>query len=249
MKSAGLSYALIVSQPRKLHDRYFKQAKAEGYLARSAYKLLEIQERHGVMRRGDRVLDLGCAPGSWMQVAEKLVGPRGLVVGVDLSPVTHRFPPHVHHFVGDVFLIDAGQLLGVEQNAVGRSNPLEGVPRFDVVLSDMAPSTTGHGDDFLSVRLCRRILELVPDVLRPGGVLVMKVLEGEEFPQLLNETRVVFASIKGFKPKASRDVSREMFIIASGWKGRHRTPDDAQRTQNRIAKSPPVPWSTPRAEQ
>ncbi len=194
--------------PRKLHDEYFLRAKAEGYVARSAYKLLEVQERHRLVRVGDRVLDLGCAPGSWMQVCSKLVGAKGIVVGVDLSRVAADLGKNCVTEVGDVFAVPRERLL-----ALGGDRP------YDAVLSDMAPSTTGHGDDFLSVRLCRRVLELLPGLLRPGGSLAMKVLEGEEYPALLKETKALFREAKGLKPKASRDVSREMFIVGEGYRG------------------------------
>lgn len=193
-------------QQRKLHDRYFKQAKADGYVARSAYKLLEINQKFRILREGDRVLDLGCAPGSWMQVAAKAVGAKGAIVGVDLQAVGPNIVPGASTVQGDVFKADPAVLFQLAGSM------------FDVVLSDMAPSTTGHGDDFLSVRLCRRVLEILPPLLKPGGSLAMKVLEGSEFPELLSETRAIFARVKGFKPQSSRDVSREMFIVADGYR-------------------------------
>lgn len=192
---------------RVLHDQYFRKAKREGYVARSAYKLLEINEKKSLIRKGDRVLDLGCAPGSWLQVAAELVGPRGSVVGADLSPVTHDFGSNVRTIVGDAFKIEPEALLG-------ESGP------FDVVLSDMAPSTSGDlSDHFLSVELCDRVLELAPSVLKTGGSLCMKVFEGEAYPDLLRRTQALFRGVKGFKPKATRDVSREMYVIATGFKG------------------------------
>lgn len=190
-----------VAEPRKLHDRYFKQAKAEGYLARSAYKLIEINEKRRLVRRGNKVLDLGCAPGSWLQVVEPIIGGAGRAVGVDLQEIRHEFGENVWTMVGDAFGIDPGVLI----EAAGG--------RFDVVLSDMAPNTTGHGDDHLSARLCRRVLELLPAVLRPGGNLLMKVLEGGDMPDLLRETRALFEDCGATKPAASRDVSREIFIF------------------------------------
>lgn len=212
-----------MAQRRELHDPYFKKAKAEGYLARSAYKLLEINERRPVLRAADRVLDLGCAPGSWLQVASQLVGPKGVVVGVDLQEVRHRFEPNVRTFVGDVYTAPPAVLLG----ELGGEEE-----RFDSVLSDMAPNTSGSGDDFMSVRLCRRVLELLPPLLRvgraeggrgrgtaAGGNCVMKVLEGEGYMDLLREVQGQFESARGFKPKASREVSREMYIIAHGYLG------------------------------
>ncbi|MEZ6317974.1 MAG: RlmE family RNA methyltransferase [Phycisphaerales bacterium] len=194
-------------RPRQLHDRYFKQAKREGYVARSAYKLLEINEKKALIRKGDRVLDLGCAPGSWLQAAAELVGPTGIVVGIDLKPVDHPMPDHVHTLVGDLTETDPALLTA----------PAAG--RFNAVLSDMAPNTTGAGDDFRSVRLCRAILERLPGLIAPGGHLAMKVFEGAELQDLVAETRAMFADARAFKPKASRDVSRETYVVAKGYRG------------------------------
>jgi 23S rRNA (uridine2552-2'-O)-methyltransferase len=201
-----------MAQRRQLHDQYFKKAKAEGYLARSAYKLQEIQERARLIRPGDRVLDLGCAPGSWMQVAAEVVGPKGVVVGIDLQEIRHAFDPNVRTLQADVYKVPAATLLEMSGGL------------FDVALSDMAPNTSGAGDDFLSVRLCRRMLELINGLLRPGGNAAMKVLEGAEYMDLLRETQSVFRDARGFKPKASREVSREMFIVAKGYRGGLPTP-------------------------
>lgn len=194
-------------EQRKLHDKFFKLAKAEGYVARSAYKLLEIQERYNLIRPGMRVLDLGCAPGSWLQVVEKLIGRQGVAAGIDLQEVKPAFGRNVHTTIGDIFKTPAEMFLG----------PTEG-RLYDLVISDMAPNTTGHADDFASVNLCRRVLELLPTILRPQGACVMKVLEGAAYPELLAETKALFRFVKGLKPEASRDVSREMFIIAEGYR-------------------------------
>lgn len=196
---------------RRLHDQFFRRAKEEGYAARSAYKLREIQQRFALMRAGDRVIDLGCAPGSWLQVAGEFTGPAGRVVGVDLQPVAIPLPAHVTHFVADVFSLTPAE--------VRRHAGLAPPERFHAVLSDMAPNTSGHGDHFLSVRLCRRVLDLVPGLLAPGGSLAMKVFEGEEYMPLLRDVQRVFASARGFKPAASRDVSREIYIVARGYSG------------------------------
>ncbi|MBX3379671.1 MAG: RlmE family RNA methyltransferase [Phycisphaeraceae bacterium] len=196
-----------MAQRRILHDEYFKKAKAEGYLARSAYKLKEIQERHHLLRAGKSVVDLGCAPGSWLQVASQIVGPKGLVVGIDLQPVAQEIAPNVRTIEGDIFKTDPTALLP-DPDA-----------KFDIVLSDMAPNTSGHGDDALSVRLCRRVLELLPALLAPRGACVMKVLEGSGYSELLKDCQRLFSRAKGLKPKASRDASREIFIVAEGYKG------------------------------
>jgi 23S rRNA (uridine2552-2'-O)-methyltransferase len=191
---------------RVLHDQYFRKAKDEGYLARSAYKLKEINERKRLFGAGARVLDLGCAPGAWLQVAAEIVGPRGVVVGIDLKEVRDNLGPTVVPIQGDIYKTDAALLTG----------PAGGL--FDAVLSDMAPDTSGHGDHFLSVRLCRRALELLPSLLKPGGNLAMKVFEGEQYPALLKETATCFRESRGFKPKASREVSKEMYIVAHGYR-------------------------------
>jgi 23S rRNA (uridine2552-2'-O)-methyltransferase len=200
---------------RVLHDRYFKQAKADGYVARSAYKLLEIDERFRLLRPGLRVLDLGCAPGSWLQVALERVGPKGRVVGIDLKEVDHRLVPGAHTLVGDLTAATPESLREpLRTEADGADAPL-----YDLVLSDMAPNTSGHGDHFLSVRLCEAILDRLPGVLRPGGALAMKVFDGEAFQALVGRSKSRFREVKQFKPKACRDVSRELYVVARGYLG------------------------------
>jgi len=197
-----------MAKRRVLHDRFFTQAKAEGYLARSAYKLIEIDDKFRILpRRGGLVLDLGAAPGSWTQVASERMGPNGRIVALDIQEIRVSLP-NAATFLADV-------------NEVTPETLLEhtGGQKFDAIISDMAPNTSGHGDHFRSVRLCERALELAADVLRPGGSLVMKVFEGEAYPDLLKETARRFTNCKGFKPQSSRDVSREMFIVAAGFKG------------------------------
>ncbi len=196
---------------RELHDRFFRQAKAEGYAARSAYKLKQIQERFGLIRAGQRVLDLGCAPGSWTQVAAELVGAKGDVAGIDLQAVEVALPGHAAAVVADIFKATPAELLGLGRRAG---------EKFDVVLSDMAPGTTGDpgGDHFRSVELCRRVMEVLPIVLAAGGHAAMKVFEGEAYPELLREVQRGFEAVKGYKPEATRAVSREMFIVAKGFR-------------------------------
>jgi len=199
---------------RKLHDQYFKQAKREGYLARSAYKLLEIQDATRLIRPGDRVLDLGCAPGSWLQVASEIVGEGGRVVGVDLLPVTHQMPPTVVHGVADVYDLNLEALLEAAGGA------------FDVVLSDMAPNTTGAAgsvDHFRSVRLCEQVLLVASDMLRQGGSLAMKVFDGETLPDLAKLTKRRFTRLRHIKPKATRDISKEVYLVAGGFRGNDRS--------------------------
>lgn len=214
-------------QPRKLHDRYFKQAKAEGYVARSAFKLLEIQEKRGLIRHGHRVLDLGCAPGSWLQVTQEIVGEDGQVVGLDLTEVRLPLAAHVLTLVQDVYKIDPAELFK-QAGARGRE------PRFDVILSDMAPNTSGHGDDHLSARLCERVLDLCGPLLRPGGNVLMKILEGEPTPPVIARTKRLFVEAGTTKPAASREISKEIFIWGMNYRGEPK------------GAAPPAPPAKPR---
>lgn len=207
---------------RVLHDQFFRKAKEEGYLARSAYKLKQINERKRLFGPGARVLDLGCAPGAWLQVAAEIVGPRGRIVGIDLKEIREHLGPNIAAIQGDIYKTDASVLTAAAAEPAGPDTPAP-VSLFDAVLSDMAPDTSGHGDHFLSVRLCRRALELLPALLKPGGNLAMKVFEGEEYPALMKETAALFREARGFKPKASREVSKEMYIVAHGYRA-PRTP-------------------------
>lgn len=208
-------------RPRQLHDHFFKKAKAEGYAARSAYKLQEINERKRLFGPGDRVLDLGCAPGSWTQVAAEIVskgpkGARGRVVGIDLKAVEVALPGCAVAVEGDIYKADPLELRRLATGEGAQGEP----PLFDAVISDMAPNTAGDASDhFLSVRLCDRALELLPTLLKPGGNIVMKVFEGEAYPDLLKRTAGFFREAKGFKPKASREVSREMYIVGHAYRG------------------------------
>jgi 23S rRNA (uridine2552-2'-O)-methyltransferase len=206
---------------REVQDHYFRLAKEEGYLSRAAYKLIDIDDRRHILRRGMRVLDCGCAPGSWLQVASKRVGESGIVVGIDLQPLRRTIAANVRTIVGDFTSIDPAELMAAADGG-GRAPAM-----FDVILSDMAPNTTGdpEGDHFRSLRLCEAVLDRCPALLRPpagkarGGAAVMKVFEGGGYMDLLRRTAKLFADAKGFKPQASRSESAEMYIIAAGWLG------------------------------
>jgi 23S rRNA (uridine2552-2'-O)-methyltransferase len=193
---------------KKQHkEEYFKKAKAEGYRARSAYKLLQIQKRFRIMRRGDVVVDLGAAPGSWSQVAVKTVGDQGQVVALDLQPIDPI--PGVTVFQGD--MTDAGVQAQVIE-AVG--GPI------DVVLSDAAPATTGiklH-DHAVSMALTRTAFSMARQHLASGGHLVIKVFEGPDLQDVFREIKAAFRSARIFAPDASRKGSRETFIVAKNFK-------------------------------
>lgn len=224
---------------REVQDHYFREAKREGYLSRAAYKLIEIDDRKKILSKGDRVLDCGAAPGSWLQVAAKRVGPKGVVVGVDLQPIKHRFnESNIHVVEGDFTTMPRDTLL----DSAGDRAKL-----FDVILSDMAPSTSGDpsGDHHRSARLCQALLDRCQELLKPGGNLVMKVFEGEAYPELLKGAAGMFESAKGFKPKASRSESAEMYIVAAGFRApspTDRNRDDASAHHLPSAR-PSVGWS------
>jgi len=192
---------------KEVQDHYFRLAKERGYRARSAFKLIEIDERFKLLRSGQRVLDVGAAPGSWTQVAAAAVGPRGRVVAVDLKAIDARgMAANVEIMQADLNQID------VERFA---SQP------FDLVISDMAPDTSGvpSADSAVSVRLCNALLDRVGQWLRGGGSLVMKVYEGGEYPDLLRRAQRMFEAVKGFKPKSSRAESVEMFVVCQRRRG------------------------------
>jgi 23S rRNA (uridine2552-2'-O)-methyltransferase len=186
------------------HDAAYLRAKKENYAARAIYKLEEIDQRFHLLRPGTRVLDLGCWPGSWMQYAAQKVGDTGLVVGIDLRPVTLALPAFVHHAVADVWTWSPAEL-GPDV-------------RFDLVVSDMAPSTTGdkHIDQWKSEDLAARALEIARQALRPGGHLVAKVFQGGRFPELIKQWREAFQETKPFHAKNTRASSSEQYLVGRG---------------------------------
>ncbi|AEH45027.1 ribosomal RNA methyltransferase RrmJ/FtsJ [Thermodesulfatator indicus DSM 15286] len=190
--------------PYKPRDYYAKKAKQEKYPARSVYKIKEADQKYRLLRRGQKVLDLGAAPGSWSKYALEKVGKNGLVVGVDLSPVKISAPNFVF-LQQDIFELNPEELC--EKASVSA---------FDAVLSDMAPKTTGDrsGDHFRSVHLAKRALEIAEKVLKPSGVFFVKVFEGEAFPGFVDEVKKRIGPVKRFRPKSTRSESREIFVLA-----------------------------------
>ncbi len=196
---------------RDEQDYYFKKAKKDKYPARSVYKLEEAQLKHGFLKAGQRVLDLGCHPGSWSLYTAGILGEKGLVVAVDLQRTDIAVQkPHaeIHWLCYDVtseeFVTDVKKQW----------------PGFHVVLSDMAPRTTGsqYADHQQSLRLVRRVLELSALFLHENGTLYCKVFQGEDFPEFVQECKPLFTSVKVVKPKSSRQESREVFILGRGFR-------------------------------
>lgn len=188
-------------------DRFHQKAKKEGYLARAVYKLEEIDNKFNLFAPGQRVLDLGCAPGSWLQLVRERVGDAGVLVGCDRLPLRTQLAG-VRVVLGDIMNISAEELKG----------DLAG---FDVVLSDMAPDTTGvrHLDQARSEVLFERALEIACGVLVPGGNFVGKLFQGPDFKRLMEAVRARFSMMKTAKPESSRQISIEQYVVGKGFKG------------------------------
>ncbi|MFW9997531.1 MAG: SAM-dependent methyltransferase [Candidatus Odinarchaeota archaeon] len=182
-------------------DYYFNLAKKEGYLARSAYKLKTADLKYKLIRKGDIVLDLGCYPGSWLQYCAERVGKKGVLVGVDRK-APESLPGQVMFIQGDVHAMD----LEVIRNAS---------PEFDVVLSDMAPDTTGDRfvDGVRSYELADRALGIADALLKPGGRFFCKIFQSGEFDVFLRDVRRAYQTTRVFKPPSSKKASRETFVV------------------------------------
>lgn len=189
-----------------MNDPWVQRAQAEGYRARAAYKLIEIDERDHLLRSGAVVVDLGAAPGSWCQVAVKRCGPKGKVFALDLLPM--EAVAGVDFLLGD-FSEDA-VLEELERR-------LEGA-RVDLVMSDMAPNLSGVAtvDQARSIHLCELALDFAARHLKPGGQFVVKVFQGEGFMEFRRQMEAAFSSVQVRKPKASRDRSAEVYLLAKG---------------------------------
>ncbi|HLE01518.1 MAG TPA: RlmE family RNA methyltransferase [Bdellovibrionota bacterium] len=186
-------------------DYYFHKAKTEKYAARSVFKLQEIDERFKIFKTGYKVLDLGAAPGSWSQYASQKVGPQGRILGVDLQPVKLTLP-------NAVFITADFRDLNFEE--VMKAHGI--VPPFDMVLSDMAPKTTGIRitDQTRSLELCQMALAVCDKFLRPRGSFVCKMFHGEEFESFRDDLRARFGRVEVLRPKSTRKESKEIFFIA-----------------------------------
>jgi len=191
---------------RKVKDYYFNKAKQENYPARSIYKLEEAQKKYNFLRKGDVVLDLGCQPGSWSMYAARIIGPQGLVVAVDLKDGKKTSIPDAAEIIWLSRDITAADVIGALQEIAAD---------FRVVLSDMAPRTSGNKwvDQQQSLRLARRSLEIAEHLLGKGGNYYCNVFQGEDVPEFINDVRGRFKRTRTFKPKSSRTESREIFIL------------------------------------
>ncbi len=194
---------------RKLHDRFFKQAKREGKLARSVYKLEELNRRDRLLRKGDAVLDLGASPGSWLEYILETVGPSGVACAVDVKPIHKKFKGRAAFKMMSVLDMTGGEFI--------REAPLG----FNAVVSDMAPNTSGIKlvDQARSLELCESVLALARQVLRKDGNFVCKIFYGGESENFKKAVAACFREAKIRKPEACRDESIEHYVVGIGYRG------------------------------
>ena len=193
---------------RQLNDPYVKKARAEGYRSRAAYKLLELDEKFGLLKGVKGVVDLGIAPGGWSQVVRRR-SPAAKVAGIDLLPTDP---------IDGVAIL---QMDFMDDDAPDRLREALGLPQADLVMSDMAANTVGHPqtDHLRTMALVEAALDFAGEVLRPGGAFVAKVLAGGADASLVAELKRRFGEVKHAKPPASRKGSSEWYVVAQGFKG------------------------------
>ena len=193
-----------MGKPYRPKDHYFKKAKQEGLRARSAFKVDEILKRYPFLKKGAAVLDLGAAPGGFLQILADAVGPNGRVIGVDIVAIRPFSQPHVKTAVLDVLADDFDAKLREMYDGP-----------FDAVISDMAPKTSGirTTDEARSLRLARKALELAVTRGRPGSAFVAKLFMGGEFEEFREEVRAGFEEVKLVRPEATRGASMEVYVV------------------------------------
>jgi len=189
-------------------DHYFLKAKQQNYPARSVYKLKEIDAKFKLFKPGMKVLDLGAAPGSWSLAASERIGPSGCVLACDIQMTEIVFPANVRFLAADIFALPEAF-----------EEALAALVPFDVVISDMAPGTTGtrFADQARSYGLCCEALKVAKRCLKPGGSFVVKIFMGADMQEFLAAMRKHFTSVKGCKPKSSRTESKEIFYVGLGF--------------------------------
>jgi 23S rRNA (uridine2552-2'-O)-methyltransferase len=191
------------------NEYYYKKAKEENYRSRATYKLVQANEKYGFIQRNDVVVDLGAAPGGWIQAARKMTGKHGFVLGVDLKPIEPFTQEYIRTIVADL----------TEQGMVNEI--LSFLPRkADVVISDAAPNITGvwEVDHARQIDLAAKAMEIAQCILRPQGNFFVKLFEGELMNDFVQTVKATFETVKIVKPQASRAQSSEMYLLAMGLK-------------------------------
>jgi 23S rRNA (uridine2552-2'-O)-methyltransferase len=192
-------------------DQYRKKAKEEGYRSRAAFKLLQINQKYRLINERDRVIDIGSAPGGWLEVASKLVGQDGLVVGVDLVHVK-PVGKNVKILLSD---INSPEFADKIHLVLGKGNA-------DSVIADLSPKVSGiwDMDQFRQIELCHKVVDLLPSMLVRGGASVMKAFQGEELDSLYKRLKKSFARVEVSKPNASRSESSEIYLVSMEFSGK-----------------------------
>lgn len=187
-------------------DFYTQKAKKENYPARSIFKLQEADKKFNLMKKEDKVLDLGCSPGSWLVYISKKIGRNGRVIGVDLNDLNASVLENVIFLKKDIFDFNEADFLEIAK-------------KFNVVVSDLAPKTSGikSVDNAKSLELCEKALEIASRFLIKNGNFFCKIFESKETDEFFNRVRAIFKTVERFKPRASRRESREFFIVAKGF--------------------------------
>jgi len=193
---------------RQLNDPYVFQSKQDGYRSRAAYKLIELNEKYRLIKPQTKVIDLGAAPGGWSQVVANILKSSGKIAAIDLLDMPEI--QNVNFIQGDFCEPSTHETL---KNILG--------DKADLILSDMAPNTTGHkATDHLRIMdLCERVFEFAKTALKEGGSVVIKIFQGGAEPEILNSIKKNFEIVKHHKPPASRKDSSEMYLVAIGYKG------------------------------
>ena len=197
-------------------EHYHVRAKEEGYRSRAVFKLIQLEERFNFLKEAKKVLDLGAAPGGWLQAASEVMGDDGMVMGVDLQKIRPTGLPGVETLVGDVTSEDT--LQEIREFFHGK---------VDVILSDMAPDVSGNWelDHYRQIHLARIVLVVADELLQKDGWLVVKTFQGSEHEKYLREVREMFEQVKIVKPKASRKASAEIYVVAHQLKPIRRLPE------------------------
>ncbi|MBD5608325.1 MAG: RlmE family RNA methyltransferase [Desulfovibrio sp.] len=194
---------------KEYRDYYFNKAKRENYPARSVYKLKELDKKYRLLKKGIKVLDLGAAPGSWTQGALEKIGESGALVACDLKPLGIRLAANAKFYQEDIFKPSEDFLRVLREDGP-----------FDLIMSDMAPATTGSKftDQARSLDLCKRAFEFAREYLKSDGNFAVKIFMGPDVGELLESMREVFEDVKTFKPKSSRAESKETFFVGLRFK-------------------------------
>lgn len=197
-------YTSNMPKPYNPNDKWSQKAAAAGYRARSVFKLMELDERHHLLEPGMKVLDLGAAPGSWLQYEAEAIGPKGIAIGIDLTEIA---PIAENVFTYQQDLTDIPGIRKIVES--------HGIKEVDLILSDAAPNTSGVADidQWRSVELTRAIMDTAIAMLRPGGKAVAKIFRGADFDEFVNTLKKQFRMMKVVHVQATRDRSKEVYLV------------------------------------